>query len=79
MPISPRRRSTELLRRAWFVSRATKYGVPDDLNSVMLRLHAPDPLGFMRDRAVARFGTKRMVDEYIAVYNRIVEAHRARP
>ncbi|SDX37076.1 Sodium:solute symporter family protein [Amycolatopsis xylanica] len=40
----------------WFVSRATKYGVPDDLNSVMLRLHAPDPLGFMRDRAVARFG-----------------------
>jgi hypothetical protein len=22
----------------------------------MLRLHAPDPLGFMRDRAVARFG-----------------------
>ena len=29
-------------------------------------------------RAVARFGTRRMVDEYIAVYNRIVEAHRAR-
>jgi len=22
----------------------------------MLRLHVPDPLGFMRDRAVARFG-----------------------
>ena len=32
----------------------------------------------VHDRAVARFGTKRMVDEYIAVYTRIVEAHRAR-
>ena len=32
----------------------------------------------VHQRAVARFGTKRMVDEYIAVYNRIVEAHRAR-
>ncbi|WP_158879999.1 cation acetate symporter [Amycolatopsis anabasis] len=38
------------------VSLATPRGAPDDLNSVMLRLHAPDPLGFMRDRAVARFG-----------------------
>jgi glycosyltransferase involved in cell wall biosynthesis len=32
----------------------------------------------VHDRAVARFGTRRMVDEYIAVYTRIVEAHRAR-
>jgi glycosyltransferase involved in cell wall biosynthesis len=32
----------------------------------------------VHDRAVARFGTKRMVDEYIAVYTRIVEAHRVR-
>jgi len=32
----------------------------------------------VHERAVARFGTKRMVDEYIAVYTRIVEAHRAR-
>jgi glycosyltransferase involved in cell wall biosynthesis len=32
----------------------------------------------VHERAVARFGTSRMVDEYIAVYNRIVEAHRAR-
>ena len=32
----------------------------------------------VHERAVARFGTRRMVDEYIAVYNRIVEAHRAR-
>jgi Na+(H+)/acetate symporter ActP len=38
------------------VSKVTKDGVPEDLNRVMLRLHAPDPLGFMRDRAVARFG-----------------------
>jgi glycosyltransferase involved in cell wall biosynthesis len=32
----------------------------------------------VHERAVSRFGTKRMVDEYIAVYTRIVEAHRAR-
>ncbi|NKQ53417.1 cation acetate symporter [Amycolatopsis sp. K13G38] len=38
------------------VSLATPAGRPVDVNSVMLRLHAPDPLGFMRDRAVARFG-----------------------
>ncbi|WP_199430738.1 sodium/solute symporter [Qaidamihabitans albus] len=38
------------------VSLGTARRVPDDVNSVMLRLHAPDPLGFMRDRADARFG-----------------------
>ena len=32
----------------------------------------------VRERAVARFGVARMVDEYVAVYRRIVEAHRAR-
>ena len=32
----------------------------------------------VHERAVERFGTRRMVDEYIAVYTRIVEAHRAR-
>ena len=32
----------------------------------------------VRDRAVFRFGAARMVDEYIAVYRRIVEAQRAR-
>jgi glycosyltransferase involved in cell wall biosynthesis len=32
----------------------------------------------VHDRAVARFGAARMVDEYIAVYARLVEAHRAR-
>jgi glycosyltransferase involved in cell wall biosynthesis len=32
----------------------------------------------VRARAVARFGVQRMVDEYVGVYTRIVEAHRAR-
>ena len=32
----------------------------------------------VRDRAVVRFGAARMVDEYIAIYRRIVETHRAR-
>jgi len=32
----------------------------------------------VRNRAVARFGVARMVDEYVAIYRRIVEAHRAR-
>ncbi|NBH07765.1 cation acetate symporter [Amycolatopsis sp. SID8362] len=40
----------------YFVSRATGYGRPEHVHDIMLRLHAPDPLGFMRDRAVARFG-----------------------
>jgi Na+(H+)/acetate symporter ActP len=38
------------------VSLGTARSRPDDLNAVMLQLHAPDPLGFMRDRAIARFG-----------------------
>ncbi len=32
----------------------------------------------VRERAVARFGGSRMVDEYLAIYRRIVEAHRGR-
>jgi len=32
----------------------------------------------VRERAVARFGAGRMVDEYIAIYRRMVEAHRGR-
>jgi glycosyltransferase involved in cell wall biosynthesis len=32
----------------------------------------------VRERAVARFGVQRMVDEYVAVYMRILEADRAR-
>jgi glycosyltransferase involved in cell wall biosynthesis len=30
----------------------------------------------VRERAVAQFGAERMVDEYVKVYSRIVEAHR---
>jgi glycosyltransferase involved in cell wall biosynthesis len=30
----------------------------------------------VRERAVARFGAARMVDEYLSVYRRVVEAHR---
>ena len=32
----------------------------------------------VREQAVARFGVARMVNEYIAVYTRLVEAHRGR-
>ena len=32
----------------------------------------------VRERAVARFGAARMVEEYVAVYSRLVEADRAR-
>jgi glycosyltransferase involved in cell wall biosynthesis len=32
----------------------------------------------VRDRAVTRFGAARMVDEYVSVYGRIVEAYRAK-
>ena len=38
------------------VSKATHRRRPDDVNRIMLRLHAPDPLGFTRDRDVLRFG-----------------------
>jgi glycosyltransferase involved in cell wall biosynthesis len=31
----------------------------------------------VRERAVVRFGVERMVDEYIAVYRRLVDTHRA--
>jgi Na+(H+)/acetate symporter ActP len=39
------------------VSKATHRRLPPDTNGTMLRMHAPDPLGFIRDRDVARFGT----------------------
>jgi glycosyltransferase involved in cell wall biosynthesis len=32
----------------------------------------------VRERAIARFGVERMVDGYVEVYRRLVEAHRAR-
>ena len=39
------------------VSLATRNRIPEDVNRILLRLHAPDPLGFMKDRDVARFGS----------------------
>ena len=39
------------------VSKATRRRAPPDVNQILLRLHAPDPLGFIRDRDIARFGT----------------------
>ncbi len=39
------------------VSKATQAKLPTDVAQVRLRMHAPDGLGFIRDRAVARFGT----------------------
>jgi Na+(H+)/acetate symporter ActP len=41
------------------VSKATPQRIPEDVNRILLRLHAPDPLGFIRDRDVARFGDSR--------------------
>jgi Na+(H+)/acetate symporter ActP len=39
------------------VSRATQSALPVDVNRIRLRMHAPDRLGFIRDRDIARFGT----------------------
>ncbi|HEU5473203.1 MAG TPA: cation acetate symporter [Actinophytocola sp.] len=39
------------------VSKATQRTLPTDVNRIRLRMHAPDRLGFIRDRDVARFGT----------------------
>jgi Na+(H+)/acetate symporter ActP len=37
-------------------SLCTPRRIPEDVNRVLLRMHAPDPLGFIKDRDVARFG-----------------------
>ncbi|MEV1117469.1 cation acetate symporter [Actinosynnema sp. NPDC049800] len=37
------------------ISRLTARRKPDDVNQILLRFHAPDPLGFMRDRE-SQFG-----------------------
>ncbi len=37
-------------------SLCTRSRIPDDVNRILLRLHAPDPLGLTRDRDIARFG-----------------------
>ncbi|QFZ16122.1 sodium/solute symporter [Saccharothrix syringae] len=39
------------------ISKLTARRTPEDVNQILLRFHAPDPLGFMRDRDVQRFGT----------------------
>jgi Na+(H+)/acetate symporter ActP len=39
------------------VSKATARRLPADASRTLLRMHAPDPLGFIRDRDIARFGT----------------------
>lgn len=41
---------------AILVSKASARSIPGEVNAIFLRLHAPDPLGFTRDRDVARFG-----------------------
>ncbi len=39
------------------ISRLTSRRRPEDVSQILLRFHAPDPLGFMLDRDVQRFGT----------------------
>ncbi len=39
------------------VSKGTQNRLPPDVAQMRLRMHAPDNLGFIRDRAVASFGT----------------------
>ncbi|WP_104483435.1 cation acetate symporter [Actinokineospora auranticolor] len=38
-------------------SKATQGRIPPDTNRIRMRMHAPDRLGFIRDRDIARFGT----------------------
>jgi Na+(H+)/acetate symporter ActP len=40
----------------FLVSLGTARRVPEDVNHILLRMHAPDPLGLIRDRDVTRFG-----------------------
>ena len=40
----------------FLVSLCTPRRIPEDVNRILLRMHAPDPLGFTRDRDVVRFG-----------------------
>lgn len=44
---------------AVLVSRATRHRVPSSVPQVMLRMHAPDRLGFMDERAVPSGGERR--------------------
>ncbi|WP_436493073.1 cation acetate symporter [Actinokineospora sp. HUAS TT18] len=38
------------------MSKATQSRIPADANRIRMRMHAPDRLGFIRDRDIARFG-----------------------
>jgi glycosyltransferase involved in cell wall biosynthesis len=49
----------------------------DEIAAGLPRVYALDRRR-VRDRAVERFGAARMVEEYVEVYRRIVEAHRGR-
>lgn len=49
----------------------------DEMAAGLSRVCALDR-GRVRKRAVERFGVERMVNEYVAVYQQIVEAHRGR-
>lgn len=40
----------------YLVSKATQSKKPPDVSRLLLRMHAPDPLGFIRDRDILRFG-----------------------
>ncbi|SDC77696.1 sodium/solute symporter [Actinokineospora iranica] len=39
------------------MSKATQSRIPADTNRIRMRMHAPDRLGFIRDRDIARFGS----------------------
>jgi len=38
------------------VSKASRKRVSADVDDLMLRMHAPDPLGFLRDKDIPRYG-----------------------
>jgi Na+(H+)/acetate symporter ActP len=50
----------------YLVSKATQNRRPPDVSRLLLRMHAPDPLGFIQDRDIARFGAtdeqERIID-----------------
>jgi Na+(H+)/acetate symporter ActP len=51
----------------YLVSRATPNRRPADVSRLLLRMHAPDPLGFMRDRDIDRFGASDDTAEQIRI------------
>jgi Na+(H+)/acetate symporter ActP len=40
----------------WVVSKASRGDIPATVDSMMLRMHAPDSLGFLRDKDIPRYG-----------------------